>query len=102
MKDGTWGMAVDTDENTSTFEAYYGQVVIAQPTRHATGDRLVYAAAEDKFVLTGGSSGGSPSIFDAERGKITGDSLTLFGQGDRVVVQSRNKSQMVIQTRVTK
>src|SRR6266436_5695862 len=31
-----------------------GKVVITQPTRHATGDRLVYTAAEDKFLLTGG------------------------------------------------
>src|SRR5438132_294474 len=45
-----------------------GKVVITQPTRHATGERLVYMAAEDKFVL----AGGIPSIFDAERGKITG------------------------------
>jgi lipopolysaccharide export system protein LptA len=28
--------------------------VITQPTRHATGDRLVYTTADDKFVLTGG------------------------------------------------
>ena len=48
-------------------------VVITQPTRHATGERLVYTAGDAKFVLTGGT----PSIFDAERGKITGDSLTL-------------------------
>jgi len=34
-------------------------VVITQPTRHATSDRCVYTAAEDKFVLTGGP----PSIF---------------------------------------
>src|ERR1700687_1031750 len=45
-----------------------GKVMVAQPTRRATGERLVYTAAEDKFVLTGGN----PSIFDAERGKITG------------------------------
>ena len=53
-----------------------GNIIITQPTRHAIGDRLVYTAADDKFVLTGGSSTGSstgpPSIFDAERGKITG------------------------------
>src|ERR1700687_5186993 len=36
-----------------------GKVVITQPTRHATGDRLVYTAAEDKFVL----NGGHPSLF---------------------------------------
>src|SRR5205085_11159590 len=65
-----------------------GTVVLTQPTRKATGEKLVYTSADDKFSLTGGP----PSIFDAEHGKITGDSLTLFGQGDRVVVQSRNKS----------
>jgi len=30
------------------------RVVITEPRRHATGERLVYTAAEDKFVLTGG------------------------------------------------
>jgi len=35
------------------------QVVLTQPTRHATGDRLVYTSADEKFVLTGGP----PSIF---------------------------------------
>ncbi|MFZ0229285.1 MAG: LptA/OstA family protein, partial [Mycobacterium sp.] len=48
-------------------------VVLTQPTRRAVGDRLIYTASDEKFVL----SGGSPSIFDAERGKITGDSLTF-------------------------
>src|SRR5208282_5001791 len=40
-------------------------VVIQQPGRKAEGQKLVYAASDDKFVLTGGP----PSIFDAERGK---------------------------------
>jgi len=30
------------------------QVVITEPARRATGQRLVYIAAEDKVVLTGG------------------------------------------------
>ncbi len=34
------------------------QVVITQPTRHATGERLVYTSADDKFVLTGGRLSG--------------------------------------------
>ena len=79
-----------------------GKVVITQPTRHATGDRLVYTAAEDKFVLTGGSSGGIPSIFDAERGKITGDSLTFYRHDDRVLVEGKETSPTVTRTQVAR
>ena len=79
-----------------------GKVVITQPTRHATGERLVYTAAEDKFVLTGGSSGGTPSIFDAERGKITGDSLTFYRHDDRVLVEGKETSPTVTRTQVAR
>jgi lipopolysaccharide export system protein LptA len=79
-----------------------GKVVITQPTRHATGERLVYTAAEDKFVLTGGSSGGIPSIFDAERGKITGDSLTFYRHDDRVLVEGKETSPTVTRTQVAR
>jgi lipopolysaccharide export system protein LptA len=79
-----------------------GKVVITQPTRHATGDRLVYTVAEDKFVLTGGSSGGIPSIFDAERGKITGDSLTFYRHDDRVLVEGKETSPTVTRTQVAR
>jgi lipopolysaccharide export system protein LptA len=79
-----------------------GKVVIAQPTRHATGDRLVYTAVEDKFVVTGGSSGGTPSIFDAERGKITGDSLTFYRHDDRVLVEGKETSPTVTRTQVAR
>jgi lipopolysaccharide export system protein LptA len=74
------------------------RVVITQPTRHATGDRLVYTTAEDKFVLTGGT----PSIFDAERGKITGDSLTFYRHDDRVLVEGRETSPTVTRTQVAR
>jgi len=40
--------------------------VLQQPTRRAEGETLTYGAAEDKFVLTGGS----PSIFDANVAKL--------------------------------
>ena len=74
------------------------QVVITQPERHATGDLLTYTAADDKFVLTGGP----PSIFDAEHGKITGVSLTFFRRDDRVLVEGNTSSPTVTQTRVAR
>ncbi len=73
-------------------------VVITQPTRHATGERLVYTAADAKFVLTGGT----PSIFDAERGKITGDSLTFYRHDDRVLGEGREASPTVTKTQVAR
>jgi lipopolysaccharide export system protein LptA len=75
-----------------------GKVMVAQPTRRATGERLVYTAAEDKFVLTGGT----PSIFDAERGKIIGDSLTFYRHDDRVLVEGRETSPTVTRTQVAR
>ncbi len=75
-----------------------GQVSITQPGRRATGDRLTYTSVDDKFVLTGGS----PSIFDAERGKITGVSLTFFRHDARVLVEGNSASPAVTQTRVAR
>jgi lipopolysaccharide export system protein LptA len=60
-----------------------GNVVITEPTRKATGQKLVYTSAEEKFVLTGGP----PVITDTEHGRITGQSLTFYGKDDRVVVE---------------
>jgi len=68
-----------------------GDVVIQQPKRRAEGQRLVYTASEDKFVMTGGP----PSIFDAEQGKITGVSLTFFRRDDRVLVEGVAGSALV-------
>jgi lipopolysaccharide export system protein LptA len=75
-----------------------GDVVITQPNRHATGDQLVYTSSDDKFVLTGGP----PSIFDAEHGKITGVSLTLYRHDDRVLVEGSNSAPTITQTRVAR
>ncbi len=75
-----------------------GNVVILQPSRRAEGHTLVYTAADDKFVLTGGP----PSIFDAERGKITGVSLTFFRGDDRVLVEGEASTPVVTQTRVAR
>ena len=75
-----------------------GNVVIHQPSRRAEGQTLVYTADDDKFVLTGGP----PSIFDAERGKITGVSLTFFRADDRVLVEGEASTPVVTQTRVAR
>jgi lipopolysaccharide export system protein LptA len=74
------------------------RVVITQPTRHATGEHLVYTSADDKFVLTGGP----PSIFDAERGKTTGDSLTFYKHDDRVLVEGKETAPAVTKTQVAR
>jgi lipopolysaccharide export system protein LptA len=75
-----------------------GNVVVQQPGRRGEGQTLVYTAADDKFVLTGGP----PSIFDAERGKITGVSLTFFRGDDRVLVEGEASTPVVTQTRVAR
>jgi lipopolysaccharide export system protein LptA len=75
-----------------------GSVRVQQPNRRAEGEKLVYTAADDKFVLTGGS----PSIFDAEQGKITGVSLTFFRRDDRVLVEGEASTAVVRQRRVAR
>jgi lipopolysaccharide export system protein LptA len=75
-----------------------GHVIVTQAGRQATGDQLVYTSAADKFVMTGGL----PSIFDAEHGKITGVSLTFFRHDDRVLVEGNKTSPAVTQTRVAR
>jgi len=75
-----------------------GTVIVTEPTRRATGDKLTYTSADDKFVLTGGP----PSIFDAERGKVTGVSLTLYRHDDRVVVDGSSSLPAVSKTQVVR
>ena len=75
-----------------------GHVLVLQPNRRAEGETLVYTAADDKFVLTGGT----PSIFDAEQGKVTGVSLTFFRADDRVLVEGEASTPVVTQTRVAR
>jgi lipopolysaccharide export system protein LptA len=76
----------------------WDHVLLTQPGRRGTGDQLIYTAADDKFVL----SGGPPCIFDAEHGKVTGVSLTMFRRDDRVVAEGSDKSLAVTHTRVAR
>jgi lipopolysaccharide export system protein LptA len=74
------------------------KVVARQANRRATGERLVFTAADGRFVLTGGP----PSISDAEHGAIRGDSLTFYSHDDRVLVESKDTSRTVTRTRVSR
>jgi lipopolysaccharide export system protein LptA len=75
-----------------------GSVVLQQENRRGTGNRLVYSAGDASFRL----SGGPPSIFDAEHGKVTGDSLTFFSRDDRVLVEGGKSAPSVTKARVIK
>jgi len=75
-----------------------GNVVVTEPNRRAVGDQLVYTADDAKYHLTGKS----PSIYDATRGTVWGDSLTFYSRDDRVTVESKRSSSTVTRARITK
>ena len=77
-----------------------GRVHLEQPRRKGDGEHLLYTASDGKFVLTG-RPGNLPSIFDAEQGTVTGNSLTFFSHDDRVLVGS-NQAHTASQTQVKK
>ncbi|MGZ4888268.1 MAG: LptA/OstA family protein [Candidatus Angelobacter sp.] len=76
-----------------------GDIEIEQGGRKASGNKLVYTAADEKMVLTG-TPGKLPSIFDAERGQISGDSLTFFTHDGRVLVGRGETSQTEFPNRI--
>jgi lipopolysaccharide export system protein LptA len=75
-----------------------GKVVVTEPNRRAVGDQLIYTADDAKYYLTGKT----PSIFDATRGTIWGDSLTFYSRDDRVLVDSKQSSPTITRARITK
>jgi lipopolysaccharide export system protein LptA len=76
-----------------------GDIKIDQAGRKAAGSKLVYTAADEKMVLTG-TKEHPPSIFDAERGQLSGDSLTFFTHDGRVLVGGGETSQTQIPNRI--
>ena len=77
-----------------------GRVVIAQPGRKGSGEKLVYTADDGKYVLTG-SAGNPPKIVDQAKGTTTGFRLIFNSQDDSVVV-SGGQSSAVTDTRAPK
>ncbi len=57
-------------------------VILTEPGRRGAGNHADYSAREGKIVMTGGP----PSLYDAQKGFTTGQSLTFFTQDDSLIV----------------
>ena len=72
-------------------------VLVQQRERRAEGEKLLYTAATQKWVITGGS----PMLSDPVNGTVRGDSLTFYSRDDRVVVEGEGSSRAVTHTHVS-
>jgi lipopolysaccharide export system protein LptA len=77
-----------------------GHVVITQPGRRGSGEKLIYTADDGKYILTG-APGDPPRIADQSKGTTTGATLIFNSQDDSVVV-SGGQSSAVTETRTPK
>ena len=77
-----------------------GHVVLQQPGRRGTGDKLLYTAQDGKFVLTG-TSATPPHLYDQAHGDVSGDALIFNSQDDSVEVTG-GKSRSVTHTRTAR
>jgi lipopolysaccharide export system protein LptA len=62
-----------------------GNVQLDEPGRKASGEKIVYTAADESYVLTG-TKAAPPMIVDEARGTVTGASLRFTGGDDSVVI----------------
>jgi lipopolysaccharide export system protein LptA len=77
-----------------------GHVVLQQPGRRGTGEKLLYTANDGKFILTG-TSATPPHLYDQTHGTVSGEALIFNRQDDSVVV-SGGQSKAVTDTRTAK
>jgi len=75
-----------------------GGVVVEQGDRRGTAEHGLYTAADEKFVLTGGT----PTLFDPVEGTTTGRELTFYRADDTIVVDSGNGLRTLTKHRVQK
>ena len=73
-----------------------GGVVVEQGNRRGTAERGVYTAADEKFVL----SGGTPTLFDPAEGTTVGRELTFNSADDTIIVDSGNGLRTMTRHRV--
>lgn len=76
----------------------FGGVNVRQGTRRGVAERAEYVAAEEKFVL----SGGTPTLSDATRGTTTGRQLTFFLADDKILIDADEGSRTLTRHRVEK
>ncbi len=65
-----------------------GKVVLVQPGRRGTGDRLAYTGSDGKSVL----SGKTARVDDAEQGSTMGTQLTFNSRDDKISVENQQGS----------
>ena len=75
-----------------------GTVVIDQPGRRATGDKIVYTASDETFVLTG-TKAAPPRLTDQANGSVTGGALR-FRKGDDSVEVVGGEGHVRVRTEV--
>ena len=73
-----------------------GGVIVEEGDRRGTAERGVYTAADQKFVL----SGGTPTLYDPIEGTTTGRELTFFMADDTIIVESGNGTRTLTKHRV--
>jgi lipopolysaccharide export system protein LptA len=73
-----------------------GGVLVEQGDRRGTAEKGVYTAADQKFVL----SGGTPTLYDAEEGTTTGRELTFNLADDTIIVDSGSGMRTLTKHRV--
>jgi lipopolysaccharide export system protein LptA len=73
-----------------------GGVVVEEGDRRGTAERGEYTAADEKFVL----SGGTPTLYDASEGTTTGRELTFYIADDTIIVDSGNGMRTLTKHRV--
>jgi lipopolysaccharide export system protein LptA len=73
-----------------------GHVKIVQPMRYAKGENAVYDARTGMVVMTGGP----PTVYDTEKGSMTGQRLTFYIHNDRLLVDGNANAPVVSKHRV--
>jgi lipopolysaccharide export system protein LptA len=77
-----------------------GHVVFTQPERRGNGEKLVYTAADGRYVLTGTASN-PPTLWDQTHGTTTGERIAFNSENDSVEVTG-GKGAAVTRTRTPK